>query len=405
MTTGHSASATGGSDAASSDGSAGDNPDAPLKGLRVIEFGQYIAVPAAGQLLADLGADVVKVESSDGDASRKLGWSSDDCGPMFSAYNGGKRSVVLALNTAAGSQTALTLALSADVLLQNMRPGVMDRLGLGSQRLMGLAPRLVYGQVSGFGQHGPASLRPGLDIAAQAESGMMSLNGDADRDPTRVGFTVVDAMAARTLATGVLAALLRRGVTGRGGRVDVSLIDIAVEALSNAFAEHRLLGRTPSRRGNGQPNAVPAAEVVRTADGMVVVSAYTQDHFARLCRAIGRPELISDERFATNPARVQHRHALMDLLGAAMGGMSSAEACRLLTDASVVVGAIRGLDQVLPGQDGVPADLFVDVSASGRAPVTLPGLSFTMDGVARRARRLPALGEHNAQVLADWGAE
>ena len=186
----------------------------PLQGIRVVEFGQYIAVPAAAQMLCDLGADVIKIESEGGDAARHVGWTRDDFGPMFSAYNRGKRSVVLDLRSEGGRRNAEALACSADVVLQNARPGTMDRQGLGAESLMASSPRLVYGQVSGFGQSGPASLRPGFDIAAQAESGMMSLNGDADRDPTRVGFTVVDILAAQVLANGVLAALLRRSLSG-----------------------------------------------------------------------------------------------------------------------------------------------------------------------------------------------
>jgi crotonobetainyl-CoA:carnitine CoA-transferase CaiB-like acyl-CoA transferase len=378
--------------------------DAPLRGLRVVEFGQYIAAPAAAQTLADLGAEVIKVEPPAGDAARTVGWTRDAFGPMFTAYNRGKRSVALDLRQSAAREQAQRLACSADVVLQNARPGAMDKLGLGAERLMALAPGLVYGQVSGFGQRGAASQRPGLDIAAQAESGMMSLNGEADRDPVRVGFTVVDALAAQTLATGVLAALVRRGVQGRGALVDLSLIDVAVTALANAWAEYGLTGSLPRRRGNGQPMAAPAADVVATQDGMVVVSAYTEDHFARLCAAIGRPELASDPRFARNAGRVQHRAALLDLLRDALGGMRSEQVCALLTDAGVVVGAVRGMDQVQAGQGGVSADLFVAVAAAGREAVRVPGQPLAMPGVRRGGGRLPAIGEHTEEVLAELAA-
>lgn len=378
--------------------------EAPLRGLRVVEFGQYIAVPAAAQTLADLGAEVIKVESPAGDAARAIGWTRDAFGPMFTAYNRGKRSVALDLRQPAAREQALRLACSADVVLQNARPGAMDKLGLGAERLMALSPRLVYGQVSGFGQQGPASQRPGLDIAAQAESGMMSLNGEAGRDPVRVGFTVVDALAAQTLATGVLAALVRRGVQGRGALVDLSLIDVAVSALANAWADYGLTGSLPLRRGNGQPMAAPAADVVATQDGMVVVSAYTEDHFPRLCAAIGRPELASDPRFARNAGRVQHRAALLALLREALGGMRSEQVCDLLATAGVVVGAVRTMDQVQAGQAGVSADLFVAVAAAGRDAVRVPGQAIAMPGVRRSGGRLPAIGEHTEEVLAELAA-
>ena len=366
----------------------------------MVEFGQYIAAPAAAQMLGDLGADVIKVESTAGDAARHVGWADDAYGPMFSAYNRGKRSVVLDLRSEVGRQQAQALACSADVVLQNARPGTMERQGLGAARLMEMAPRLVYGQVSGFGQRGPASVRPGFDIAAQAESGMMSLNGDADREPTRVGFTVVDALAAQVLSNGVLAALVRRGVTGRGGLVDVSLIDVAVSAMANAWTEYHLSGRMPLRRGNGQPNTAPAADVVRTADGMVVVSAYTQDHFPKLCAAIGVPELALDPRFRENSGRVANRSALMEVLCNSMAHMTSDQVCDLLASAGVVAGAIRTMTDVKAGQAGVSADLFVEVAAPNRKAIRVPGLPMSLGGVERRPGRLPALGEHTQEVLA-----
>lgn len=378
------------------------NPSSlPLHGLRVVEFGQFIAVPAAGQTLRDLGADVIKIEPPGGDAARISGWTRDAYGPMFTAFNRAKRSVVLDLRSPAAQASALELAASADVVLQNMRPGVMARQGLGSDALMAMAPRLIYGQVSGFGQSGAASARPGLDIAAQAESGMMSINGAGDGEPTRVGFTAVDVMAAHALSTGVLAALVRRSITGRGGLVDVSLIDVAVEALSNSWADYRLTGVLPTRCGNGQPSAAPAADVFPTVDGMVVISAYTADHFARLCNALDLPALIDHPSFKDNHSRVANRPALRAALGQAIGVMSTENLCALLTRAGVVVGTVRTMADVVAGQDGVSADLFVEVVAEGRGPVRVPGLPMTLDGVARTGGRLPALGEHTDEVLAE----
>lgn len=375
--------------------------DPPLKGLRVVEFGQFIAAPAAAQTLADLGADVIKVEPPAGDAARAVGWTRDAYGPMFTAYNRSKRSVVLDLRSDEGRDLARKLACSADVLLHNTRLGVMDKAGLGAATLMKLAPRLIYGQVSGFGQTGLASARPGFDIAAQAERGMMSLNGPSDDDPTRVGFTAVDCMAAHALTTGVLAALVRRSVSGRGGLVDVSLIDVAVEALNSAWAEYRLSGVLPLRCGNGQPNAAPAADVIRTADGMVVVSAYTQEHFSRLCVVIGRPELAFDQRYAENTGRVSNRIALRAELSAAMSHMTSDALCDLLTQVGVVVGAVRTMAEVLPGKAGVSIDLFVEVGAAGRDAIHILGMPIKIDGASRRGGQLPALGQHTAEVFAE----
>jgi crotonobetainyl-CoA:carnitine CoA-transferase CaiB-like acyl-CoA transferase len=373
----------------------------PLKGLRVLELGQYIAAPAAGQILSDLGADVIKLEPPAGDASRRLGWTKDDCGPMFSAYNRDKRSVVLDVRQPEGRALATQLALRADVVLANSRPGALEKQGLGAQQLRVQAPRLVYGRVSAFGQTGPASSRPGFDIAAQAESAMMSLNGEAGHDPVRVGFTAVDILAGQSLATGVLAALVRRGVTGRGMLVDLSLIDVAVSALANAWAEYRQSGRMPLRRGNGQAAVAPAAEVIATRDGMIVLSAYMDDHFRRLCATLGRPALADDTRFSTNEARVRNREALMQLLKEALSGFDSEALVNMLSEGGIVAGTIRDMSQVRAGHAGVSADLFIEVHAAGRMPISLPGLPISIDGITRRPGRLPSLGEHTEQVLAE----
>ena len=378
--------------------------EAPLQGLRVLDAGQYIAAPAAAQTLADLGADVIKLEPPGGDAARHVGWTQDAYSPMFSAYNRGKRSVVLDLRSDTGRRQAQRLALSCDVVLANTRPGALEKQGLGAAQLMALSPRLIYGRVSAFGQEGPASIRPGFDIAAQAESGMMSLNGESDRDPVRVGFTVVDLLASQTLTTGVLAALLRRGRTGRGGLVDLSLIDVAVSALANAWAEYRLTGQMPLRRGNGQPMAAPAAEVIATRDGQIVLSAYTQDHFARLCATIGQPQLAQDERFATNQARVANRPALTTVLREALSHFDADAIVDILAQGGIVAGTIRTMDGIRPGQAGVSADLFIEVGAAGRSPVSVPGLPLSLDRFRPGDGHLPALGEHTQEVLAELGA-
>ncbi|CAG4918940.1 CaiB/BaiF CoA transferase family protein [Paraburkholderia gardini] len=375
--------------------------NAPLKGLRVVEFGQYIAVPACGQTMAELGADVIKVEPPEGDAGRYAGWNKDHFGPLFSACNRSKRSVVLDLRNPEARKDALALACTADVVLQNNRPGVMEKLGLDAATLTDRVPRLVYGQVSGFGQTGPASQRAGFDIAAQAESGMMSINGDGDRDPTRVGFTVVDVMAANALTSAVLAALVRRSVSGRGGIVDVSLVDVAVSAMSSTWAEYRLSGAVPVRSGNGQTNAAPAAEVMPTVDGNVIISAYTKEHFARLCAALQRPEIAADPRFCENAARLQNRQAMLAELRSATGRLSTADLCERLTHAGVVFGMVRTLDDVRPGHGGVSADLFVKVHAAGRDPVLLPGCPANFNDYRRQDGRLPEIGEHTAEVLAE----
>jgi crotonobetainyl-CoA:carnitine CoA-transferase CaiB-like acyl-CoA transferase len=367
----------------------------PLAGLRVLDFGQYIAAPAAAQKLADLGADVIKIEPPGGDASRSVGWTQDGAGPMFAAYNRGKRSVLLNLREPQDLALARALVAEADVLLHNARNGAMERLGLGHAEVLALNPRLVYGAVSGFSPEGPMADRPGYDIAGQAESGMMSLNGDALADPTRVGFAVVDVMAAHSLATGVLAALVRRGVRGQGALVEVTLIDAALEALCYPWAEYRRSGQVPRRCGNGQPTVAPAADVVSTADGQMVISAYMPEHFARLCADLGRPELAHDPRFKDNRARVANRAALRQLLSEGLSALGTDEACQRLVQAGIVCGAVRSFDQIHPGTEGLRGDSFVPVAVPGQAaPALLPASAIVTDRQARTGGALPALGQH-----------
>jgi len=373
--------------------------DFPLKGLRVIELGHYVAVPAAAQLFADLGAEVIKVEPPAGDAARRTGWTRDDCGPMFSGYNRGKKSVVLDVKEDGGKAAIQRMLENADVLLHNFRPGVAERLGLGSEALTTSFSRLVYGQVSGYGQRGPLAGRPGFDIALQAESGMMSLNGSPDRDPIRVGFTTIDVLASRTLATGVLAALVRRGVTGRGGVVNVSLLEVGLEAITNAWCEYELFGVMPQRCGNGQATFAPAADLIQTADGMIVLSAYTEDHFRRLCNAIRRPDLLEDARFAVNISRVANRSALLEELGKAMSSFTSDQICQTLSAAGVVAGVVRTLREAKAIYGGEEYGIFVNVEAANRPNMRIPGLPLTMDGCPRRGGRLASLGEHTQEYL------
>lgn len=382
-----------------------DGESLPLKGVRVIEFGQFIAAPAAGQVLADLGADVIKIEPPGGDAARHVGWTSDDCGPMFSAYNRRKRSVVLDLRQPESLKVARTLIASADVVLQNARPGVMERCGLGPASLRELKSKLIVGSVSGFGSTGHTSGRPGFDIAAQAESGMMSLNGEADGDPTRVGFTVVDVMAAHALTSGVLAGLLRRFVSGVGSTVEVSLIEVATEAMAYPWAEYALTGKVPVRVGNGQAALAPGSDVVKTADGQIVVSAYIDEHFSRLCEAIHRPDLPVDPRFCSNSARVANRPALVKVLSHALSTMTTAKACECLNNAGVVVGAVLGFDQIPARSEVGDHGLFDSVRRPGGDVLRLPGIPWLIDGRRSRGGALPALGEHTAEVLQEIGRD
>ncbi|MFJ8825447.1 CaiB/BaiF CoA transferase family protein [Streptomyces sp. NPDC102467] len=384
--------------------SAAANGVRPLAGLRVIDFGQYIAAPGAGQNLADLGADVIKVEPLTGDQARGIGHFGT---AMVRANNRGKRSLAVDLRHPAGHTVARELVASADVLLHNFRHGVSERLGLDPDTLLARHPRLVYGFVTGFGTRGPSARRVGLDIAAQAEFAVMDVTGEAGGDPQRVGFTIADVLAAQALTSGVLAALLQRAGTGRGDVVETSLMEAVVHAQAATWAEYELTGEAPRRRGNGQALAAPAADLVRTRDGgALVVSAYTTEKFAALCVAIGRPSLVTDPRFASNPERVRHREELLDILHRTLGQLDRTTALEKLRAAGIVCGAVRRFDEVVDDADVRASGLIAHCSYDpGEGPGgTAPTTPFSLGG-RRPATTPPApdVGEHTVRVLAELG--
>jgi crotonobetainyl-CoA:carnitine CoA-transferase CaiB-like acyl-CoA transferase len=372
----------------------------PLDGVRVVDFGQFIAAPAAGAALAEMGADVIKVEPVGGESARQIGVYGQ---AMVDGYNGGKRSIAVDLHTPEGRQVAQRLVRDADLVLQNLRTGVMEAFGLGPADVRAVNPGVVYGSVSGFGRHGPSRDRPGFDIAAQAESGLMSITGEAGRDPQRVGVPVVDAAAGHVLAEAVLAAYIGRLRFGTGRDVEVSLLDVAIHLQATTWGEYFLTGQVPERKGNGQPTVAPAADVVPTADGAIVLSAYTPAHFAKLCALIGRPELADDPRFATNPDRVAHRDALLAELAPAFGELTSEKAIEVLVGNGIVAGAINTYDQVVEHPDVRASGTFTDVDGHpGRTVVRTPWRDG--DGAATTgAAPAPRVGEHTRQIMTELG--
>ena len=236
----------------------------PLAGVKVVDFGQFIAGPAATQVLVDLGADVIKVEPVHGESSRVIGLHG---AAMLQMHNRGKRGIALDLKSEPGQKVAHQLIAGADIIVQNLRPGVMESFGLGAEQVLAAHPHMVYASISGFGLNGPGRMRAGLDIAAQAESGIMSVTGEAHGEPQRVGFQMVDAAAAHVAAEAVLGAYVGRLRTGRGDTVEVSLLEVAVQLQASSWGAYFISGEEPTRSGNGQPSIAPAADVMppRTA--------------------------------------------------------------------------------------------------------------------------------------------
>lgn len=367
-----------------------DGGDLPLDGYRVLDLGQYIAAPGAAAVLGELGADVVKIEPPLGDQARHVGPTGE---AMIRAYNAGKSSVVLDLRQPDDRERLLELIAEADVLVANSRPGSLERLGLGVDECLEANPRLVYARISGFGYEGPLAVRPGLDIAAQAESGMMSINGSPETEPMRVGFTVVDACAAEVLAQGILAALLRAGRTGRGGVVETSLLEVAVRMQAVLWEEHFASGAVPTRTGNGQPSMAPAAEVIAVQDGHIVLSAYADSHWRRLCALMERPDLVEDPRFVDNASRVRNRADLRQELADAFAQESGDALVERLTGEGIVAGVIRDVAQALATVEPSYPGLVRRHPDTGTAQL---GLAYRIDGDRlAEFREVPGAGGAN----------
>jgi crotonobetainyl-CoA:carnitine CoA-transferase CaiB-like acyl-CoA transferase len=377
--------------------------DLPLTGVRVAEFGQFIAAPGAAMMLADLGADVIKVEALRGDSARRFDGTGAQS-PMFLAYNRGKRAIALDLRKPGGVEAARRLALSCDVVLHNARPGSMESLGLDAATLRAAKPSLIHASVTGFGTRGPSRLRPGLDIAAQAESGMMSIMGEAGGAPLKAGFTVIDAATALATANAILAALFRHARTSAGETIEISLLSVGIQLQAQIWAEYQCSGVLPVRSGNSQPKAAPAADVIAVSDGHLVLSAYLDEHWARLCEAIGQPQLAHDPRFSSNALRVQHRPAMLAILHDALRAYSGEEARALLERHQVVVGVVRDYRQVERSEDVLASGLLQAVGDGFGGQISLPGLPFTMASLPpAAASAVPRLGQHTAEVLSELG--
>jgi crotonobetainyl-CoA:carnitine CoA-transferase CaiB-like acyl-CoA transferase len=313
-----------------------------LGNLRILDFSRVLAGPFATMLLADLGATVTKIERpGTGDDTRAWGPPYDEAGEAtyFLAVNRNKDSLVLDLADEDGQAHARRLSLEADVIVENFRPGVMDRLGLGYDDLRGENPGLVYCSITGFGRGEGAQL-PGYDLLIQALGGLMSITGEADREPQKVGVALVDILSGLFSTVGILAALRHRDETGEGQRVEVNLLSSLLAALVNQASAYTAGGVVPTRMGNAHPSIAPY-ELLRTGEGDLVLAVGTDRQFAALCEVIGAPELAAEERFASNPARVEHRAELREELERRLASRTAAEWAAALLDVRVPAGEVN----------------------------------------------------------------
>jgi crotonobetainyl-CoA:carnitine CoA-transferase CaiB-like acyl-CoA transferase len=373
----------------------------PLAGIRVADFSRVLAGPLATMLLGDLGADVVKVERpGTGDDTR--GWGPPFVGEdaaYFLSLNRNKRSVVMDLATDQGRRNARRLALASDVVVENFRPGLMERFGLDYPSLSAERPRLVYCSLTAFGEVGESASRPGYDIIVQALSGLMSVTGHPGGEPTKVGVALLDVICGLYAANAIQAALVGRARTGRGSRVTVSLFDASVAAMVNQAANHLLGGLVPGPMGNAHPNIVPY-QLFRAADRPFILAAGNDRLYARTCEVIGRPELAADERFATNEARVRNRGQLIPILDEAFATRTADEWLPALEAAAVPCAPVRALDEVFASAEGAAA--VQEVADPERGVLRLVAAPIGIEGQRLPARLPPPrLGEHTDEVLSE----
>lgn len=383
---------------------------APLAGIRVLDLSRVLAGPWCTQLLADLGAEVIKIERpGSGDDTRHWGppWHVSDSGKVaayFLSANRGKRSAAIDFATEEGAALVRRLATYADVVVENFRVGGLARFGLDPESLREANPRLIVASITGFGQDGPYAGRAGYDYIIQAMGGLMSITGKPDDEPggepMRVGVAVADLFTGMYCAVAVIAALYRREKTGEGGHVDMALFDTQLAMLANQASNALVAGEDPPRQGNTHPNIVPY-QPFQAADQRIVIAVGNDRQFKRLATLCDHPEWARDERFATNAARVANRSEIVGLIAGCIRSRTAADWLDLLERAGIPAGPINSVRQAL-----------ADVQAQHRAMVRmvagtpLVGSPVRIDGErADSDRPPPALGQHSAEVLEELGIE
>jgi crotonobetainyl-CoA:carnitine CoA-transferase CaiB-like acyl-CoA transferase len=385
----------------------------PLSGLRVLELARILAGPWAGQVLADLGADVVKVERrGTGDDTR--GWgppfiAGKDGRHLDAAYfhatNRGKRSIEADFETEDGKRIVRKLAARSDVLIENFKVGGLAKFGLDYKSLAPDCPRLIYCSVTGFGQDGHYASRAGYDLMAQGIGGFMSLTGMAGGEPTRSGVPVSDIFTGVYSVIGILAALAQRERTGRGAFVDTALVDSTVGVLANQGLNYLASGKVPERIGNSHPNIVPY-QVFPVADGYIIIATGNDSQYQKLCTVLGAPELAKDPAYIDNKARLAHRADIVGKLSALTGKRQSADLLAKLEAVGVPAGPINNLDQVFADPHVVHRGMKLDLPSAAAKGGTIPGVRtpIILDGEPMAAPRpSPRLGEHTAEVLREIG--
>lgn len=391
-----------------------DTSSSPLTGVRVLELARILAGPWIGQTLADLGADVIKVESPRGDDTRTWGppfvptaSGADGDAAYFHCCNRGKRSVVLDFRTEHGREAVRRLVRRSDVLIENFKVGGLAQYGLDYEALKAINPALVYCSVTGFGQDGPYADRAGYDFMIQAMGGIMDITGEPDGEPTKPGVAYADIFTGLYSVIAIQSALIHRERTGQGQFIDMALLDSQVAVLANQALNYLVSGRVPQRMGNTHPNIVPY-QPFPTRDGYVVIAVGNDGQFQRLCRLLGCEELAGDDRFATNPARVAHRDELVPVLAERTRAYTRDGLLASLEENTVPAGPINTIEDVFNDPQvqhrGMARSLDAPGTETGQVPSVRTPINFSASRLNLQ-RAAPRLGEHSAEILAEIDME
>lgn len=372
----------------------------PLAGLKVVELARILAGPWAGQILADLGADVIKVEAPEGDDTRRWGppfitREGEETAAYFHATNRGKRSVLCDFRTAEGQEFVRALVADADILIENFKVGGLAKYGLDQAALRAINPRLIYCSVTGFGQDGPYAHRAGYDYIIQGMSGLMSVTGEPDGQPQKVGVAVTDVFTGIYAATAILAAVHQRATTGVGQHIDMALYDVAAAVMANQAMNYLATGVSPKRMGNAHPNLVPYA-VFPCSDGYVILATGNDSQYQKLCKILKLQELADDPLYRTNADRIHNRAVLGEVIGAASCGWRKVDLLAACEAAGVPAGPINEMAEVF-------ADPQIVARGMQIAPGGVPGVRLPVrfsDADLALERPSPRLGEHDAEVRA-----
>ena len=379
----------------------------PFSGVKILDFTRVLAGPYGSYQLALLGADVIKVESRDGDdmrfGNRANDWEKRGLAAPWVAVNAGKRSITLDLKKPKAIEIVKRLAAKADVVMENFRPGVMDKLGIGYETLKAINPRLIYCAVSGFGQVGPGAKTAAFDGMIQAMSGLMSITGFPANGPTRVGFAGADVMSGATAAFGVASALYQRTHTGKGQLVDVAMIDAVMAYLGQQFTEHMMTGRVHEQAENLSVTRKPTGNLFKTRDGWIVLAVMTDPQFQRLMKTLGRADALADPRFADWPTRIQNNKALHEIVEAALGKETSATWVERFAQADVPAGRVLTIPETARLDHFQHRTVLQGVETE-HGPVRVVGSGFRLEHGGGSVDRPPArLGQHTDEVLREAG--